>query len=204
MGEAAGNMDPAPGVCRLAGRFAGGAAAVGPPADGRRGAGRRRTAAGRRAGRGGRRRPGDDRRPAAGRGGRGGRRAACARRRWKRFVATSPTGSGTGRRRSPRRWPPTCRSSRATTSSGRSCCCAIRTGQARPHPEAADFLHLAAVACLTEVAVEEAKEEVEQNLRGSFLEDLRSRPDLDPRRSCGARRAWAATWRGAPSCSAPS
>ena len=48
-------------------------------------------------------------------------------------------------------------------------------------PEAGDFLHLAAVASLTEVAVEEAKEEVEQNLRGSFLEDLRSRPDLEPR-----------------------
>jgi sugar diacid utilization regulator len=50
-----------------------------------------------------------------------------------------------------------------------------------PSAEAADFLHLAAVACLTELAVEEAKEEVEQNLRGSFLEDLRSRPDLEPR-----------------------
>src|SRR3954469_6865038 len=50
-----------------------------------------------------------------------------------------------------------------------------------PAAEAADFLHLAAVACLTEVAVEEAKEEVEQNLRGSFLEDLRSRPALEPR-----------------------
>jgi sugar diacid utilization regulator len=48
-------------------------------------------------------------------------------------------------------------------------------------PEAADYLHLAAVASLTEVAVEEAKEEVEQNLRGSFLEDLRSRSDLEPR-----------------------
>ncbi len=48
-------------------------------------------------------------------------------------------------------------------------------------PDAAEFLHLAAVASLTEVAVEEAKEEVEQNLRGSFLEDLRSRPDLEPR-----------------------
>ena len=48
-------------------------------------------------------------------------------------------------------------------------------------PEAGEFLHLAAVASLTEVAVEEAKEEVEQNLRGSFLEDVRSRPDLDPR-----------------------
>jgi sugar diacid utilization regulator len=52
-------------------------------------------------------------------------------------------------------------------------------GTARP--EAGEFLHLAAVASLTEVAVEEAKEEVEQNLRGSFLEDVRSRPELDPR-----------------------
>jgi len=56
----------------------------------------------------------------------------------------------------------------------------LRSGS-EPSAEAADFLHLAAVACLTEVAVEEAKEEVEQNLRGSFLEDLRSRPDLEPR-----------------------
>jgi sugar diacid utilization regulator len=47
--------------------------------------------------------------------------------------------------------------------------------------DAAEYLHLAAVASLTEVAIEEAKEEVEQNLRGSFLEDLRSRPDLEPR-----------------------
>ena len=46
-------------------------------------------------------------------------------------------------------------------------------------PEAAEFLHLAAVASLTEVAVEEAREEVEENLRGSFLEDLRGRPDLE-------------------------
>jgi len=48
-------------------------------------------------------------------------------------------------------------------------------------PDATEFLHLAAVASLTEVAVEEAKEEVEQNLRGSFLEELRAKPDeLDP------------------------
>jgi PucR family transcriptional regulator, purine catabolism regulatory protein len=44
-----------------------------------------------------------------------------------------------------------------------------------------EFLHLAAVASLTEVAVEEAREEVEQNLRGSFLEELRDRAELDPR-----------------------
>src|SRR4051812_46872140 len=48
------------------------------------------------------------------------------------------------------------------------------------NPDAAEFLHLAAVASLTEVAVEEAREEVEQNLRGSFLEELRGRTDLDP------------------------
>ena len=46
--------------------------------------------------------------------------------------------------------------------------------------EASEFLHLAAVASLTEVAVEEAREEVEENLRGSFLEDLRSRADIEP------------------------
>ncbi len=51
----------------------------------------------------------------------------------------------------------------------------------RPDPEAVEFLHLAAVAALTEVAVEEAREEVEENVRGSFLELLRERPDgLDP------------------------
>jgi sugar diacid utilization regulator len=44
-----------------------------------------------------------------------------------------------------------------------------------------EFLHLAAVASMTDVAVEQAREEVEQNVRGSFLEDLRSRPDIDPR-----------------------
>src|SRR3954471_11568831 len=46
-------------------------------------------------------------------------------------------------------------------------------------PDALEFLHVAAVACLTEVAVEEARLEVEQNLRGSFLEELRGRDDLE-------------------------
>jgi len=49
-----------------------------------------------------------------------------------------------------------------------------------PTGEAAEYLHLAAVACLTEVAVEEARDEVEQNLRGSFLEDLRAGSELSP------------------------
>ena len=48
-------------------------------------------------------------------------------------------------------------------------------------PEAREFLHLAAVASMTDVAVEQAREEVEQNVRGSFLEDLRSRPDIEPK-----------------------
>jgi sugar diacid utilization regulator len=58
-----------------------------------------------------------------------------------------------------------------------------------PEDEAApEFLHLAAVASLTEVAIAEARDEVEQNLRGSLLEELRSRPDaLDPHEI--ARRA---------------
>jgi sugar diacid utilization regulator len=47
-------------------------------------------------------------------------------------------------------------------------------GGAEIAAEASEYLHLAAVASLTEVAVEEARDEVEQNLRGSFLEDLRA------------------------------
>src|SRR4029079_14349523 len=52
-------------------------------------------------------------------------------------------------------------------------------GEGEPAPDALEFLHVAAVACLTEVAVEEARLEVEQNLRGSFLEGLRGRDDLE-------------------------
>jgi sugar diacid utilization regulator len=47
-----------------------------------------------------------------------------------------------------------------------------------PSPDAFELLHLAAVTCLTEVAIEEAREQVEQSVRGSFLEDLRARHDL--------------------------
>jgi PucR family transcriptional regulator, purine catabolism regulatory protein len=51
-------------------------------------------------------------------------------------------------------------------------------GDTEPSPEAFEVLHLAAVTCLTEVAIEEAREQVEQSVRGSFLEDLRARHDL--------------------------
>jgi sugar diacid utilization regulator len=40
--------------------------------------------------------------------------------------------------------------------------------------EAAEFLQLAAVATITEVAIEEARHEVEESLRDTFLEELRS------------------------------
>jgi sugar diacid utilization regulator len=58
---------------------------------------------------------------------------------------------------------------------------AMFAGGGPPAPDAREFLHLAAVASMTDVAVEQAREEVEQNVRGSFLEDLRARPDIDPR-----------------------
>ena len=75
----------------------------------------------------------------------------------------------------------------------------------RPEPEAVEFLHLAAVAALTEVAVEEAREEVEENVRGSFLEELRERPKGSSRpTSCGAPAGSGATSRAARSCCAPS
>jgi PucR C-terminal helix-turn-helix domain/GGDEF-like domain len=45
--------------------------------------------------------------------------------------------------------------------------------------DAGEYLHVAAVAALTEVAVAEAKDETEQTLRGSFLEELLTRDDLE-------------------------
>ena len=45
--------------------------------------------------------------------------------------------------------------------------------------DAGEYLHVAAVAALTEVAVAEARDETEQSLRGSFLEELRTRDDLE-------------------------
>ena len=46
-------------------------------------------------------------------------------------------------------------------------------------PEAGEYLHVAAIASLTEVAVAEARDETEQSLRGSFLEEVRTRDDLE-------------------------
>jgi hypothetical protein len=46
-------------------------------------------------------------------------------------------------------------------------------------PDAGEYLHVAAVAALTEIAVAEARDETEQNLRGSFLEELLTRSELE-------------------------
>ena len=46
-------------------------------------------------------------------------------------------------------------------------------------PDAGEYLHVAAIAALTEIAVAEARDETEQSLRGSFIEELRTRDDLD-------------------------
>ena len=46
-------------------------------------------------------------------------------------------------------------------------------------PDAGEYLHVAAVAALTEVAVAEARDEAEQRLRGSFIEELRRNDEID-------------------------
>jgi DNA-binding PucR family transcriptional regulator len=46
--------------------------------------------------------------------------------------------------------------------------------------DADEYLHMAAVAALTEVAVAEARDETEQSLRGSLLEELLTREDFAP------------------------
>jgi hypothetical protein len=64
------------------------------------------------------------------------------------------------------------------SSGGRELGAVLLLGTGRP--DAGEYLHMAAIAALTEVAVVEARDETEQTLRGSFLEELLTRPDLDP------------------------
>jgi hypothetical protein len=46
--------------------------------------------------------------------------------------------------------------------------------------EAGEYMHVAAITALTEVAVAEARDETEQRLRGSFFEEVLGRDDLEP------------------------
>jgi PucR family transcriptional regulator, purine catabolism regulatory protein len=50
----------------------------------------------------------------------------------------------------------------------------------RGRVDAGEYLHMAALAALTELAVVEAREEAERALRGSFLEELLSTPEMAP------------------------
>jgi sugar diacid utilization regulator len=63
-------------------------------------------------------------------------------------------------------------------SGGRELGVVLLLGSGRPH--AGEYLHMAAIAALTEVAVVEARDETEQTLRGSFLEEVLTRAELDP------------------------
>jgi DNA-binding PucR family transcriptional regulator len=51
-------------------------------------------------------------------------------------------------------------------------------GDESPRLEASELLRLAAAAALTVLAIEDAREETEQSLRGSLFDELRSREDL--------------------------
>ena len=57
----------------------------------------------------------------------------------------------------------------------------------RGSKDAGEYLHMAAIAALTEVAVVEARDETEQSLRGSFLEEALTRIGHGPRRRGAAR-----------------
>lgn len=54
----------------------------------------------------------------------------------------------------------------------------LRTGAA-PRAGATEFLHLAATAAMTKLAIEDAKDAVERSLRASFVERLRCDDELD-------------------------
>jgi hypothetical protein len=80
--------------------------------------------------------------------------------RYERYVAALLSG---GR---PQR-PPELTAEVPISSGGRQLGAVLLLG--RGAPNAGEYLHMAAIAALTEVAVVEARDETEQSLRGSFL-----------------------------------
>ncbi len=58
---------------------------------------------------------------------------------------------------------------------------ALLAGERASCREAAEFLHLAATATMTELAIADARHKVEHELRGSLLEQLRASKSLDSR-----------------------
>jgi hypothetical protein len=90
--------------------------------------------------------------------------------RFERYVG-SRLGGGCPQR------PPEVTAEVAISSGGRELGAVLLLGPARA--DAREYLHMAAIAALTEVAVVEARDETEQSLRGSLVEELLTRADLD-------------------------
>ncbi len=67
-----------------------------------------------------------------------------------------------------------------------------------------EYLHLAAVASMTQLAIERAKEEVEQTCAAPSSRACAPGPTSSPGRSSAAPDVWAATSRAEPLCCAPS
>ena len=92
---------------------------------------------------------------------------------WARFERYVGARLGAGR---PQR-PPEVTAEVAISSGGRELGAVLLLGPG--HADAREYLHMAAIAALTEIAVAEARDETEQSLRGSLVEELLTRADLD-------------------------
>src|SRR3954470_22979268 len=90
--------------------------------------------------------------------------------RFERYVATRAAGGRPER-------PPEVVSEVPISSGGNDLGAVLLLGAGGP--DAGEYLHVAAVAALTEIAVAEARDETEQTLRGSFLEELLTREDVE-------------------------
>ncbi len=90
---------------------------------------------------------------------------------WGRCAATRTSASRDAPPPARRSWSPRRRCSSGEDLIG---VVALLRGEQPPPAEAQELLQLAAVASLTEVGIEEAKREVEQELRGTLLEELRT------------------------------
>jgi hypothetical protein len=92
---------------------------------------------------------------------------------WARFERYVSVRLGGGR---PQR-PADVTAEVAISSGGRELGAVLLLGPGSAH--AGEYLHMAAIAALTEIAVVEARDETEQSLRGSLVEELLTRKDLD-------------------------
>ncbi|HYH59740.1 MAG TPA: helix-turn-helix domain-containing protein [Thermoleophilaceae bacterium] len=92
--------------------------------------------------------------------------------RWARYERYVGSGLAGGR---PAR-PEEVTAEVAVSSGGQDVGAVLLLGPGRT--DAGEYLHVAAIAALTEVAVAEARDDTEQSLRGSFVEELLRRDDM--------------------------